>query len=52
MDMYLADYIKRTMERLEPTKPAPIPPVSNPNDYEVYPEDDGRDTPKNPYSRV
>lgn len=24
----------------------------NPNDYPVYPEDDGFDTPKNPYSPV
>jgi hypothetical protein len=24
----------------------------NPNDYPVYPEDDGYDTPKNPYSPV
>ena len=24
--------------------------ASNPNDYPVYPEDDGYDTPKNPYS--
>jgi len=24
----------------------------NPNDYPIYPEDDGYDTPKNPYSPV
>jgi hypothetical protein len=24
----------------------------NPNNYPVYPEDDGYDTPKNPYSPV
>ena len=27
-------------------------PVSNPNDYEVYPEEDTYDLPRNPYSRV
>jgi hypothetical protein len=26
--------------------------LTNPNDYPVYPEDDGYDTPKNPYSPV
>ena len=25
---------------------------SNPNDYPVYPEDDGYDRPRNPYSPV
>lgn len=25
---------------------------SNPNDYPVYPEDDGTDRPRNPYSPV
>ena len=25
---------------------------NNPNNYPVYPEDDGYDTPKNPYSPV
>ena len=27
-------------------------PVPSPNQYLVYPEDDGYDTPKNPYSQV
>jgi len=26
--------------------------VINPNDYPVYPEDDGTDRPRNPYSPV
>jgi hypothetical protein len=26
--------------------------LSNPNDYPVYPEDDGTDRPRNPYSPV
>ena len=26
--------------------------TTNPNEYPVYPEDDGYDTPKNPYSPV
>lgn len=52
MDLTLADYIKRTMEELEKDKmPAPVPPVSKSNDYEVFPEDDGTDRPNNPYSR-
>ena len=45
-DKTLADYIKRVIGE------QPIPPVSNPNDYEVYPDDDGTDSPRNPYSRV
>lgn len=52
MDLTLADYIKRTMEVLEKDKKQPsVPPVTKPNDYEVYPEDDGTDRPNNPYSR-
>jgi len=27
-------------------------PEDNPNDYPVYPEDDGSDRPRNPYSPV
>jgi hypothetical protein len=30
---------------------APMP-ASDPNDYPVYPEDDGTDRPRNPYSPV
>ena len=52
MDKTLAEYIERTMEKLEKEKQVPNPPVSNPNDYEVWPEDDGTDTKRNPYSRV
>ena len=52
MDMYLSDYIKRTTEELNKEKQKSVPPVSQPNDYEVYPEDDGYDLPKNPYSPV
>ena len=28
------------------------PPVNHPNDYEVWPEDDGTDSKRNPFSRV
>ena len=31
---------------------APMPVLINPNDYPVYPEDDGYDRPCNPYSPV
>jgi hypothetical protein len=47
MDKTLADYIKRVTER--EALPLPLPPDNN---YPVYPEDDGYDTPKNPYSPV
>ena len=53
MDMYLSDYIKRTTEKLEQEKQQPIPPVSEHNDYEVWPEEQGdADHKRNPYSRV
>lgn len=54
MDKTLADYITRTMAKLELEKQVPkiVEPQVNPNDYPVYPEDDGYDTPKNPYSSV
>ena len=54
MDMYLSDYIKRTTEKLEQEKkPTEHPPVSQPNDYEVWPEEQGdADYKRNPYSRV
>jgi hypothetical protein len=44
-DKTLADYIKRTMQNLAEEK-------SNTNQYPVYPEDDGTDSKKNPYSPV
>lgn len=51
-DLYLSDYINRTMKELEQDKRI-NPPVDNPNDYEVYPEiTDESDLPRNPYSRV
>ena len=54
MDQFLSDYIKRALKEIEAEKSqrTPIAPVSHPNDYEVYPEDDGYDLPRNPYSRV
>jgi len=54
VDQTLKDYITRTMAKLESEKQVPkiIEPQANPNDYPVYPEDDGYDTPKNPYSPV
>ena len=50
MDKTLADYIARTMAKLELEKQKPV--ENNENQYPVYPEDDGYDTPKNPYSPV
>lgn len=53
MDITLADYIKRTMEKLEADKQPQNPPVSKHNDYEVWPEEQGdADHKRNPYSRV
>ena len=54
MDKYLSDYIKRTTERLEQDKKTvQNPPVNYPNDYEVWPEEQGdADHKRNPYSRV
>ena len=45
----LADLIR---EELLKDQLANNPPVSEINDYEVYPEDDGTDSKRNPYSRV
>ena len=54
MDRFLSDYIKRALKEIEAEKAqhTATPPVSLPSDYEVYPEDDGYDLPRNPYSRV
>jgi hypothetical protein len=51
-DRTLADYIKRTNERLEKEKQEPF--KSNPNNYEVYPEKQNIDSDEkiNPYSPV
>ena len=63
MDKTLADYIKRVQEQND--KPSDKvwhnrnvwndPALANldrenPNDYKVYPEEDGYDRPRNPYS--
>jgi hypothetical protein len=50
-DITLADYIKRTTEQLEKDKQQSQEQPEH-NDYEVYPEDDGTDSKRNPYSRV
>lgn len=47
MDKTLADYIARTMAKLESEKQQP----TEENQYPVYPEDDGTDRPQNPYSQ-
>ena len=47
--MTLADLIREEVER---DRLANNPPVSQHNDYEVYPEDDGTDCKRNPYSRA
>lgn len=52
MDKTLADYIARTMARMELDKQQVKPAEENPNKYEVYPEEDGTDRPSNPYSQV
>lgn len=54
MDILLSDYINRTLQEIETAKAVriPSPPVSSPNDYCIYPEDNGYDHPKNPYSPV
>ena len=51
MDKTLKDYIDRVTKDLEKDKKE-TPPVNEHNDYEVYPEDDGTDRPRNPYSRA
>ena len=50
MDKTLADYIARTMAKLELEKQKPV--ENNENQYLVYPEDDGTDRPVNPYSQT
>jgi len=47
MDKTLADYIKRTQEKLEKDQ-SPTPE----NQYPVYPEKDETDAKRNPYSPV
>lgn len=49
MDKTLQDYIQRTMKALEEKNPKPINKPED-NQYLVYPEDDGTDRPRNPYS--
>lgn len=47
-DKTLADYIDRISRHIEKEKSTPM---SQPS-YPVFPEDDGTDQPKNPYSPV
>jgi len=57
-DLTLADYIKRTMEKLEVDKQRVVenrnvwndPELAKQDTYNVYPEDDGTDRSNNPYS--
>jgi hypothetical protein len=44
----LGDYIRSIAEKDQPLQE----PEINTNDYKVYPEDDGYDKPRNPYSSV
>lgn len=44
----LGDYIRSVAEKEKPLTES----TDNLNDYPVYPNDDGYDTPKNPYSPV
>jgi hypothetical protein len=50
MDQTLQDYINRITQ--QENKKNSAEKENNFNDYKVYPEDDGYDTPKNPYSPV
>jgi hypothetical protein len=57
MDKTLADYISRTMAKLEAEKqvPKPVEPQANPDNYQVWPEQqegDDSDHKRNPYSPV
>ncbi len=46
LDKTLADYIKRAQEELKKDT-TPTPPKEEP--YQVLPEDNGNDLPRNPY---
>jgi hypothetical protein len=57
MDKTLADYITRTMAKIESEKQVPktVEPQVNPDNYEVWPEKqegDDSDHKRNPYSPV
>jgi len=57
MDQTLKDYITRTMAKLESEKQVPknVDPQVNPNNYQVWPEQqegDNSDYKRNPYSSV
>ena len=47
----LNDYINDTLKKIE-RENSYIAPVQQKDIYEVYPEDDNTDTPKNPYSQT
>lgn len=47
----LADLIRHELAK-EHQEKTTVEPVSHPEDYEVYPEEDNYDRPRNPYSRV
>jgi hypothetical protein len=51
MDKTLQDYIQRTTKAIEEKN---FEPINKPKDnqYLVYPEDDGTDAKRNPYSPV
>lgn len=57
-DKTLADYIKRTTELLDQDRQKVVvnrnvwndPELTKQDTYNVYPEDDGHDRPRNPYS--
>lgn len=48
----LAEYIDRATKGIELTKRKQNPQDAQWDQYEVYPEDDGYDLPRNPYSSV
>jgi hypothetical protein len=51
MDKTLRDYIQRATKILEEEKSKPLNKPED-NQYLVYPEDDGTDAKRNPYSPV
>lgn len=53
MDKTLADYIKRTTEKLnrENQKTKNDSDIPNQDTYNVYPEETGEDRPQNPYGQ-
>ena len=52
IEQTLAEYIERVMKEIEISKRKQSPQDNQCDRYEVYPEDDGYDLPRNPYAPV